>query len=170
MQEPGAWNFAVQCPFTQQVVARHKTTIGKRPAVPAWAFVVLSLVTSPGCGDGRPDRYPVSGQVLIDGVPLTYGYVKFVPQGSRPAGGYVDEQGRFTLGCYEKNDGAIPGTHQVEIDAAESISSTERKWHAPKKYSSYATSGITQEVLEPIDSLVINLTWDGKKPFTERTR
>lgn len=130
----------------------------------------LVQVVSIGCGDGRPKRMLVSGQVLIDGEPLTFGYIRFVPQGARPSGGQLDEQGRFTLSCYEKNDGIIPGVHRVEVDAAESLSSTKVKWHAPKKYFRYTNSGLTQEIDESTDSLVIQLTWDGGKPFVERTR
>jgi hypothetical protein len=134
------------------------------------AIVAAAVLPCLGCSDGRAERVPVSGQVLIDGKPLTFGYVRFVPIGSRPSGGYLDEQGRFTLGCFDKDDGAIPGDHQVEINAGESISSTERFWHAPKKYRSYRTSGLTRTITEPTDSVVVNLTWDGGKPFTERTR
>jgi hypothetical protein len=134
------------------------------------AVVAATAAVAAGCGDGRPSRLPVSGQVLIDGQPLSYGYVKLVPTGARASGGYLDEQGRFTLGCYAKDDGVIPGSHKVEVNAGEMISATKRLWHAPKKYSSYNTSGLTQEITEPTDSLVINLTWDGGKPFTERTR
>jgi hypothetical protein len=141
----------------------------------AWrSFAGVSLcwmaIGISGCGDGRPERLPVSGQVLIDGQPLTYGYIRFVPTGSRPSGGPLDEQGRFTLSCYEKNDGIIPGVHRVEVDGSESISSKKVKWHAPKKYFRYTNSGLEQEITEPTDSLVINLTWDGGKPFVEESR
>jgi hypothetical protein len=44
------------------------------------------------------------------------------------------------------------------------------KWHAPKKYFRYKSSGLTEEITGPTDSLVINLTWDGGKPFVERIR
>lgn len=127
-------------------------------------------VLGSGCGDGRPKRLAVSGQVLIDGKPLSYGYIRFVPQGARPSGGNLDDDGRFTLSCYSKNDGIIPGVHQVEVDASESLSSTKVKWHAPKKYFRYNTSGLTQKIEESTDSLVIELTWDGGKPFVERVR
>jgi hypothetical protein len=123
-----------------------------------------------GCGDGRPARTQVSGQVLIDGKPLSHGFIRFVPQGGRPAGGRLDEQGRFTLSSYGANDGIILGVHRVEVDASEEISSTQKKWHAPKKYFRYKSSGLEQEIAGPTDSLVINLTWDGGKPFVERIR
>lgn len=149
----------------------NRTTIGGaalRVARRLTALAVVGMLS--GCSDGRPTRVPVAGQVLIDGKPLTYGYVKFVKQGSRPAGGYVDEQGRFKLSCYTRDDGAIPGVYQVEVNAGESLSSTQRKWHAPKKYARYDASGLTQEITEPTDAVVINLSWDGGKPFTERAR
>ena len=133
-------------------------------------FLFFAQVALSGCGDGRPKRLPVSGQVLIDGEPLTFGYIRFVPQGARPSGSRLDEQGRFTLSCYGENDGIIPGVHRVEVDASESLSSTKVKWHAPKKYFRYTNSGLTQEIGESTDSLVIQLTWDGGKPFVERTR
>ena len=64
-------------------------------------FLLVSLVAV-GCSDGRPERFLVSGQVLIDGAPLTYGYIRFVPKDARPSGANLDEGGRFTLSCYEK--------------------------------------------------------------------
>ncbi len=123
-----------------------------------------------GCGDGRPGRVPVSGQVLIDGKPLTYGYIEFITAGARPAGGRLDEEGRFTLSCYEKNDGIIPGNYQVEVNASEGLSNNRKRWHAPKKYFSKDHSGLNQEVTEATNSMVIELTWDGGKPFVERAR
>ncbi len=128
------------------------------------------VATFVGCSDGRPGRVPMSGQVLIDGQPLTHGYVRFVPKDARPSGAQLDEQGRFTLSCYGEKDGIIPGMHQLEVDASEWISNKQRKWHAPPKYFRYKTSGLTQEITESTESIVVNLTWDGGKPFVERTR
>lgn len=149
--------------------ARHARAIAivAQSAVPV---LVLTTTAMLGCGDGRPPRLAVSGQVLIDGKPLTYGFIRFVPTGGRPSGGRLNEQGRFTLSCYGENDGIIPGEHRVEVDGSESLSATKRKWHAPKKYFRYRTSGLTQEINGPTDSLVINLTWAGGKPFVETVR
>jgi hypothetical protein len=127
-------------------------------------------VATIGCGDGRPDRAPVSGQVLIDGKPLTHGFVRFVPKGSRPSQAELDENGRFTLSCYGEQDGVVPGVHRVEVNGSEYLSSTEILWHAPKKYASFRFSPLTQEVTEATDSMVINLSWGGGKPFKERVK
>ena len=131
--------------------------------VSRFLLVVLMIGVS-GCGDGRPARVAVSGKVLIDGEPLTLGNIKFVPTGARPSAGKIDENGNFTLTCYDGNDGAVPGEHRVQVAANRVLSDFEIHWYAPKKYSSFRTSGITAQVSESTDSMVIELTWDGKKP------
>jgi len=120
-----------------------------------------------GCSDGRPDRVPVSGQVLIDGKPLGYGVIRLIPSDARPATGQLDAEGRFTLKTFEDGDGAVLGTHPVMILAAESISSTKQRWHAPKKYANAKTSDLTATIDGPTDSLLIELSWEGGKPFVE---
>ncbi len=121
-----------------------------------------------GCDDGRPDRVPVAGKVLIDGKPLTLGYIRFVPPDARASGGEIGADGRFTLTCYDGQDGAVLGSHRIEVTAGENLGENAKRWLAPKKYADATTSGLSQEVTGPTDSLVINLTWDGKAPYVER--
>jgi hypothetical protein len=128
--------------------------------------VVCFVVAIEGCGDGRPRRVAVSGQVLIDGKPLTYGDVKFVPEGARPSSGKLDPNGRFTLTCYDGDDGVVPGLHRVGVSASE-IKREQTTWHAPIKYANFRTSGITVQIDKPTDSLVIELASDGR-PATVR--
>ena len=130
--------------------------------------LVLVLLTCCGCGDGRPSRVPVSGQVLIDGQPLKCGYIRFVPADHRPSQGNIDANGRFTLSCFEENDGVVIGRHNVAVRATEMVNERLMRWHAPKKYAETQTSGLTQEITGPTDKLIINLTWDGEKPFDEK--
>jgi len=143
--------------------------------IPRWfghaAFfsACLAVAATVGCGDGRPRRVPVSGQVLIDGQPLTYGYVRVIPIDARPATAQIGPDGRFMLKTFEDGDGAVLGTHPVTVSANEYLSETSQRWHAPKKYADPGTSGLTATIDGPTDSLVINLTWDGGKPFVERT-
>jgi hypothetical protein len=115
----------------------------------------------------RPVRVPVSGKVLIDGKPLEYGFIRFIPSNARPSGGKIDRYGRFALSCFEDNDGAVPGLHKVAVVSCEPLSETEVIWHLPKKYGECATSGLEQRIDGPTDSVVINLTWDGGEPFLE---
>jgi hypothetical protein len=128
---------------------------------------VLAVV---GCGDGRPTRVRVSGRVLIDNSPLTFGDVKFVPEGARPSSGKLDNEGRFTLTCYDGNDGAVPGLHRVQVAANQVVNRDKVNWLAPIKYANYNTSGITFELNESTDSLVIELMSDGgpAKVYVER--
>ena len=137
-----------------------------------YSFLSLSLTVlffAAGC-DSRPTRVQVSGKVLIDGEPLKVGSVDFVPEKGRKASGIIDTNGNFTLTCYEPGDGALIGTHRIEILASEAINDTTTRWHAPKKYADRRTSGLVEEIKDPTDSQVINLTWKGNtpdKPFTE---
>lgn len=134
----------------------------------ATAFVFIIFVA--GCSDGRPSRVPVSGQVLIDGKPITSGVIRFLPSSGRPSTGSIDPEGKFTLGCFERTDGVIPGTLRVEVRSREEINDTTIKWLIPKKYSNAETSGLSETIESPTDSLTINLTWGGAPgPFIERT-
>jgi len=130
----------------------------------------LVIMTVLGCSDGRPRRAPVSGQVLIDGKPLAYGSIRFMPVGARPAMAKIGPDGRFTLKTFKDGDGAVLGTHTVTITANEYLSETSCRWHAPKKYANPKASGLTETIDGPTDSLVIELTWDGGKPFVERDK
>lgn len=130
-------------------------------------LILLVVVAVAGCDDGRPERVPVSGQVLIDGKPLACGYLRLIPDGTRPAGGQIGPDGRFQLGCFEKQDGAPLGTHKVAVIAQEVLDSRRMRWHAPKKYTDPETSGLTATITGPTDSLTIELTWAGEKPFVE---
>jgi hypothetical protein len=131
------------------------------------ACCVASLMLLVGCGDGRPTRVPVSGRVLIDNQPLTFGTIQFLPAGARASQGKIDKEGRFTLTCFGKEDGAVIGRHSVAVLAGEPISSTKILWHAPKKYKDPQSSGLTQEVTGPNAEVTINLTWAGGKEFVE---
>jgi hypothetical protein len=130
--------------------------------------VMLLLVC--GCWSKGPKPVPVSGMVLIDGVPLGRGFIRVVPESGRPSGGQIGKDGRFSLGCFTDNDGCITGTHRVEVSAVENLSETKRRWLAPKKYASAGTSGLTVTIDGPTTDVKINLTWAGspqKGPFIE---
>ena len=120
-----------------------------------------------GCGDGRPDRVAVSGKVLIDGQPLTRGTIRLIAADARPASANIGPDGRFTLYTFGDKDGAVLGTHGVEVVSREVLNGTSQKWWAPKKYIDAATSKLTVTITEPTNELVINLSWEGGKPFVE---
>lgn len=141
-----------------------------RFSLPIWVravFALGALLATVGCGDGRPTRVPVSGRVLIDGKPLSYGVVTFIPSDARSSYGRLDNEGRFTLSCFSKDDGVVTGKHKVAVCAGETIGEDHLKWHAPKVYADHHTSELEYEITGPTDSIVIELQWKGGRPFVE---
>ena len=134
------------------------------------AFAASAVAFITGCSDGKPTRVPVAGKVLIDGKPLTMGSIQFVPEGARASGSAIGSDGHFALSCYDRGDGAIIGNHRVRVTAAHNLSETSLKWEAPKKYADIATSGLNVKVEGPTNDVVVNLTWNGGKPFVEQSR
>ncbi len=141
------------------------------PTTFAVLFSLTSVVLISGCGDGRPTRVPVSGRVTIDGEPLTHGFIRFIPTGSRMSVGQLDDQGRFQLSCFEGGDGAVLGEHRIVILSQEPLGQTQIKWHAPRKYTAASSSGLTEIIEGPTDSIEIELTWGNKKgPYVQHIR
>src|SRR3954464_6242194 len=100
------------------MTSRLKFRAGASSAVMLCA--AIALLVGPGC-DKRPARVPVSGQVLIDGEPLKYGAVIFIPEGGRSSMGPLDQNGHFSLTCFTPNDGALIGSHRVQVLASERV-------------------------------------------------
>ncbi len=126
------------------------------------AALLASILCFSGCGD--PKAAPVSGKVTLDGKPVAGAYVAFEPaSGKRVATGLTDENGQFTLSCYDQNDGAALGLNRVAIvkmDEAVETATTEgmdeletelrldaptpaSQWLIPQKYASFDTSELT---------------------------
>ncbi len=130
----------------------------------ALVLMMLALVLSAGCGDGRPRRVPVRGRVTIDGEPLRSGFVRLVPDDARPSVGRIAEDGTFTLTTFAKEDGSVPGKHRVAVIAYDESTPAQLRWIIPSKYSNPDTSGLLVEIGGPTDSLAIELTWAGAVP------
>lgn len=129
-------------------------------------FAITACFALSGC-DGRPKRVPVAGTVYIDGQPVKGGHIRVFPADGRPAQAMIDKEGRFRLMTFEADDGAILGTHPIEVVSIENLGPNSKRWLIPKKYANSATSGKTIVVDKPIDNLRIDLTWDGEAPFVE---
>ena len=135
-----------------------------------WIGFFLSALAIAGCGDGRPQRVPVSGQVRIDGQPLHSGGIRFFPADGRPSTGTIDSEGRFFLSTFDSNDGCTLGNHHVAVISVDELNSNTRRWNVPKTYASPDTSNITQTIEGPTDSLMVELTWGSTKgPIIEKT-
>lgn len=124
----------------------------------AAAVVFAAAAFSMGCG---PPSAPVSGQVVIDGNPVSHGFIRIVPAEERAVDAKLDANGKFAI------EECPLGTHKVSISAFEEVSGGQ-KWHAPKKYVDHLTSELTIQVDGPTENAEVELTWDGKKPFIEK--
>src|SRR5256885_1556930 len=82
-----------------------------------FAIVIVLLVSTTGCSDGRPKRVPIAGTVVIDAQPLTFGSIMFIHPESRASGSAIDSNGHFQLTCYQPGDGAVLGKHRVKVTA-----------------------------------------------------
>ena len=134
----------------------------------AATLLLASVTIAVGCG-GRSGRVPVGGVVTVDGKPLEFGDITFLPikggnSEARAGGGSLSEGGNYQLSSYTPNDGLVRGKYQVYISATEPMGETAQRWHAPKKYASAQTSGLTAEITEENQELNFELSWDGEKP------
>ena len=84
-------------------------------------LLLAAVATLAGCGDGKIARYPVSGQVLVDGAPAQGAMVIFCPtEGSpevmreRPFS-RTDAEGNFELRTFEPGDGAPAGQYKIMV-------------------------------------------------------
>ncbi len=82
--------------------------------------VLFAVSWAAGCGGGdKIERMPLSGTVTIDGQPVVYGTLDFVPDTGKshsgPQGSAVIENGKYTT---EKGGaGVVKGPHLVHITA-----------------------------------------------------
>jgi hypothetical protein len=88
--------------------------------------VVLStlyFVLSVGCGGGSDfPTAPTTGKVICEGKPVPYVMVFFEPLETGKSGlvgkqgfAYADENGKFAISTYGKEDGAVVGHHRVRV-------------------------------------------------------
>lgn len=80
-------------------------------------LIVFATVVA-GCGEGgRHQTVPVSGIVVFpDGSPVRTGTIEFESKTTdMTASARISQNGRFVLGTYEPDDGAVVGFHRVMI-------------------------------------------------------
>jgi len=124
---------------------------------------IALLAIASGC-DSSPPLYPVSGQVLIDGIPATTGSIRFMPDDGRPATSAIDDAGQFKMVSQVvggQQDGVMSGRYRVAVTSNEIVDAETARWLAPAKYADFRTSGLEVNVDGPLAGLKIDLTWDG---------
>lgn len=141
----------------------HRThgPVAMRPSMGLGASRLLLAVACGsivGCDSG-PTIVPASGQVLMNGKPLTGypGFVRVVPKGFRAATGRIDPaDGRFSLTTYTTNDGCLEGTHPASVIVNQTVGN-RLYWIVPEKYGDDATSGLTLEISGSTSQLELKL-------------
>ena len=119
----------------------------------------LRLFLFVGCSNHAAS---VSGNVTLDGKPLTKGDISFYASGAAAASGQIDASGNYTLSTGTEK-GLQPGSYQVTIVANDIIEPTDKfaslipKLITPAKYSNATTSGLTAEVKSGKNTFDFNL-------------
>lgn len=67
----------------------------------------------------------VTGEITLNGEPLTDATVEFLPLEGRPSSGQTDEAGRYSLSYNDTVKGAVIGSHLVRITTARERSGGE---------------------------------------------
>lgn len=138
-----------------------------------WLASVMACLAIAGCGskDEAPKVAPAGGTVTYQGKPVTGATVTFVTEGAPKVGvGITDAQGKFQIGTFTANDGAIIGEHKVVVAKVASagaggtmspddymkkmasggssakIPGSDAKNELPTKYSSQATTDLKASV------------------------
>jgi hypothetical protein len=66
-----------------------------------------------GC-DSRPHRLPLQGRITVDGKPLVFGSILFVPEGAGPKAAATIRDGQYLV---EQRRGPLSGRMIVEVRA-----------------------------------------------------
>ena len=126
------------------------------------------MALASGCSDGKPHPVKVSGQVFLNGQPLSFkgdGFIQVVPQNSRAATGRINPQdGTFSLTTTEPGDGVMPGKHPVTIKVTAVGHHGNAVGLLPDAYAHTSTSDLEVTIDQPTDTLRIDLTGKLKKP------
>ena len=127
-----------------------------------------------GCtGSDTPSVAPVSGRVMYKDKPVVGAHVNFSPEtGGRIASGVTDSSGRYSIGTYKTDDGAVLGKHKISVIAhgpnrplrAGEVGSGMPGEKVPgdpiipTQYFVPESSGLTHEVVRGGNDMPLNLT------------
>ncbi len=110
-----------------------------------------------GCSrNNHTPVYPVQGQILLNGKPLSEAIVTFHPQGNAPAeplpSAHTDAEGRFKLTSFATDDGAPEGDYAISLVCFRTHpirkgSEGDATNIVPPRYANAATSKLTATVV-----------------------
>jgi hypothetical protein len=121
--------------------------VQRRRFTASWLLLTLAACCPLGCGRASHElaTAPVSGQVTLDGKPLTSGYVIMMPPQGRMARGAIQPDGSFVMGTYTSDDGAQVGQLSVAVTPmpVEEGGQASKGVPVPLKYGQAQTSGLS---------------------------
>jgi hypothetical protein len=124
-------------------------------------LIVACVLLFAGCGGSKPPLGIVKGHVELDGTPLATGAVITNFASGRGAQGVIKD-GRFELGTFSAQDGALVGTHQLAVIAQEKPQGSGPEAKAgkllvPERYTNPNTSGLSIDVKAGNNSPMLEL-------------
>jgi hypothetical protein len=126
-------------------------------------FLPGLFITAAGCGR----TVPVEGTVTLDGKPIDYGTITFIPfERGKPAVSPVID-GKFKLNTHGKEAGAMRGKFKVVISKPQMQGVNEPgagKELLPQSYSNTNKTILTYEVTEKDYEVRFDLNSQGTKP------
>jgi hypothetical protein len=92
-----------------------------RTAKPALFVLVTVGIFLTGCSKSRPQTYPVTGTLTLQGKPVAGAAITFVPTGEEgeAASAITDSAGKYALTTWAAGDGARPGEYRVKVSKQE---------------------------------------------------
>ncbi len=132
-------------------------------------FGMLIIFLLAGCSSYDPaaltaKTYPVRGKILLaDGTPLRGGKVILHPKDkTKPeAQAIIKKDGTFIFTTYKKDDGAVPGPHQITVERffydKKGNVKEDKSLPIPKRYWNEATSDLTTEIQDKENVLDLKL-------------
>ncbi len=144
------------------------------------AFLILALVAVvafiPACGKKTIKTEGVTGVVTLNGQPLPYASLRFIPTDATgsESSGITDEKGAYKLQTLlgEANAGTTPGAYKVAIECygeeetgkthtdedGNEVKETKEVSLLDRKYADPETSGLTAEVKSGKNEINFDLT------------
>lgn len=124
-----------------------------------WPLVACAAIVVYGCSDPN-GRQPISGEVTLNGQPLSTGEVSLRPFDTGPSAAGRIENGKFVL---PGDKGPLPGKYLVEI---ESVQSTGKQVRLPgTSLQVDETKQVVPEDYNERSQLVIEVTGNGENHF-----
>ena len=121
----------------------------------------FGLLAMSGCTGGSSNIASVTGTVTINGEPINYASVTFMPTEGRASVGLTDSEGVYTLNYVIGEKGALIGEHKVYVTTRvvkepsyggdsggvkDPVRETGRKELLPKKYCDRGATELTATV------------------------